>query len=955
MRISTFFVILFLPLLTFAQFNTPSLVDAGVQAAEYGTHSEGVNLQSSAGQSWHVTWNNDSLFVAVTGGFNPGNDAVNFYIDIDPQIPVNSNLDADGSIIGPNFDQTDAQLPFRADAFIFVKQGYDDYRLDNGQGGWTGKLGDVTKNIGFGTPNYVEFGIAWAKLTGAGRPAAFNFMGYISYDNGGFNGTFAAVPTGNPTHASNGQTTQYLTHYYSITNTNNTTATAPFSQTSFTYREFGTGGYFLPKGEFYDVTVHQNANTLDTENENSVDLYNNTDTDNRILIGGDALDTLAIGRHLYIGVNSAVLPADNTGGINDPRGGILYFDGPACRLYNFGRIDANPEAGSLIDIGNRVLYIEVRDTLTLMPNANMVPYRYRLGSIKIAPGAVMRADPAAPIPAPITYDEFELQWGTLDVQGTLDLGDGTAGSFKAGLRGSWNSSPDNDYIITSGGGTPNINFYHLQIGRWTSFLRADTSGTGPALTLNIKGDFRNFSNFVPVDGTAELNLRFCGLGAQLIEGTIGETAEPTKAVAPATGASPTVALPVQVQFNDIEIDNNSGLDVSFISYEPTIPTNTNISYEILGELKLTNGDLVTRDRANPTAARAVHVVRIDNAAPVPVFTGARSEVGAAISCFVDGPLSYEVNGTGTIVREFPIGKTTGGVGDYRHASASLNYTGTGNAVYTAEMFITDYSAAYGFPVNACPDVLGRISTVRYWDITSDNATGFTTANVTVAYDVNEADDGVTNATEVRLLKDAGSFWANVSCGQGGTANGTGTITSLPVTSVGEFILAFPPNIILDGEVLVLKGEVENGQHRLSWQEPETRQGVYILYKDGEAIFHTKTGEISYEWSSAFQQNKKAKYHLMWIDPNGEAYASNSVELNAMEEDKLLVYVHDQKLYGKAPGAGSLTIYTLEGKQVFENMVVENAFEISLSGISKGMYQVVWNGSGSRLVKKIMVR
>jgi hypothetical protein len=953
MRISTFFLILFVPLFAYSQFNTANLTDGGVQPGEYGTHVQGQNLYNSAGQNWYCTWDNDSVYFAVAGGFNPANDAVNIFIDIDPVVPVNSNNDLDGSVEGINFDRTDARLPFRADAFLFVKQTYDDYRTAAGNGGFSGRLGDVAKNVGFGASNFVEFGIAWAKLTGAGRPAAFNFFGYISYDNGGFNGVFAPAPGGNPTHGSGGQVISWFTHYFSVTNTNNATATPPFSLESFTYREWTAGGYFMAKGDFFDVTIHQNSSTDSMENERSVGMYDNLDSDNRLLVGGDSLDTLNIGRHLYVGVNSALLPADNSGGVNDPRGAVLRFDGPACRLYNFGRIDANPEAGNLDDIARRRMYVEVIDTLTLMPTNNLILYRYRLGDITIFPGAVMRSDPTAAVPAPLGYDYLEVQWGSMDVQGTLDLGDGTAGCFQLGLRGSWNPGPDNRYIITSSGGNPQINLYHLQLGRWTSFLSPDTSGLGPALTLNLRGDFRNFSNFEPINGTGELNLRFSGLGQQKIIGTIGTTSEPGKNFSPTVGASPTVALPVEVQLNDIEIDNSSGLDVVFESFEPAIPTGTNISYKILGELKLTNGDLVTRDRANPTAARAVHTVTIVDTAPAPNFTGARSDIGAAISCFVDGPLSYEVNRTGAFFREFPIGKTNGTIGDYRHLQADLNYTSASNAVYTAEMFIEDRSNAYAFPTNPCPDVLGVISTVRYWNLETTTLTGLTNGIVTVDYDVVEADDQVTDATVVRLLKEVGPNWENVSCGQGGTANGKGSISSLAVANFGDFVLAFPPNPVLDAGNLVLEGEVRNGLHELKWQEPEIRKGRYFLEKNGVRVWEGRAGNIHYQWSGNEPESAQAVYQLHWIDDAGNMKNSNLVEL-AADATSFVARYAEGSVRGFCQDDGLLELYDISGRKVLVQRVPKGQFSIEYQSNASGILLLRWIGAGKVETKKLLV-
>ena len=87
----------------FAQFNTPS-INGNIAANEYGVHTDGQNQQSSGGGITYLTWDANNLYIALSGS-NPSN-ALVFYLDKNPQIPVNGGIDADGTNVGFNYDGT---------------------------------------------------------------------------------------------------------------------------------------------------------------------------------------------------------------------------------------------------------------------------------------------------------------------------------------------------------------------------------------------------------------------------------------------------------------------------------------------------------------------------------------------------------------------------------------------------------------------------------------------------------------------------------------------------------------------------------------------------------------------------------------------------------------------------------------------------------------------------------
>ncbi len=213
----------FLPILAlpvFAQFNTPT-IDGVISANEYGVHIDGQNQQTSGGQTWYLTWDNTNLYVAVTNADLSQGAVIN--IDRNPISPANGGTNADGTLNALNYDGTSiGTLPFRADFRAYFKDGYRDYQTANGANGW----GNQTTNFGSyvsGAGNVRELSIPWAAITGGGgKPSSFLFLGYLS-SGGGF--IYGQIPTGNGSGNSPGN----YARYYAVVNTDNGSATKPFS------------------------------------------------------------------------------------------------------------------------------------------------------------------------------------------------------------------------------------------------------------------------------------------------------------------------------------------------------------------------------------------------------------------------------------------------------------------------------------------------------------------------------------------------------------------------------------------------------------------------------------------------------------------------------------------------------------------------------------------------------
>lgn len=857
-----------------AQFSTPTL-DGTIAAGEYGTHVDGINQQTSGAVTWYMTWDNTYLYLAATG-LNPNNDAVNLYIDADPAVPVNGNNTVLGSLTSEAYDQVTTELPFQADYFGFLKTSYNEWKNDDAAGGWG--AGTTFAFAVAVTGTSIEFRVPWIEITGGARPASFNWMAFLSYDNAGFNGTFSPVPILNPTAAAaSTPISLWATRYYTVVSTDNGTATSPFSLNSFAYREDNsaatTGGYVLDPGTFHDITINDNS-TDNLDNVFNTYVYDNGETCNRVLLNAG---TFAVSGRIFVGPGSGLFPNDNTTG--NVLATIEVHE--EVILENRGRIDCVPELTTAGDENNRRIAITVIDTLTI-ETATVAVGLFRMGDVTIPSTGVMRSSTTSAAPTNI-----EFEFATIDNNGRMDLVGPSGSAVNMYTRG-FLPGQDNTVYLTSSAGTGVFNFNTLLIGTQTSYLRPVT--TAPPITVNLSGNLEIYSNLVATDGSGELNFAFVGTGEQYIRGTIGETSEPVY-----MGGTP--SLPVEVYFNDITINNDNGLgdnnanaDVFFQTYS-NIGTG-NVNYFIGGTLTLQSGDFVTRDRVNPTATFATHELTLLEGATI-AYPGATSNVGGAPSCFIDGPLRREVATAALSTEEFPVGKTGTLLGietaDYRRLWLQVDQASAASNVYVAEMFLGDRSGTYAWP-DPAPELISNISNVRYWNLqdTSSSMT-YDQLFVNLSYGDDQYSDAVPNAAAIRIVKDDGAGqWHNVQpLGIGGSASPNGEITSLdiqgmPISSFGDMTLAnidgfFNP---LATNWIRLEAEEQNGSVALSWEAVSEEEMILEVLRDGGQGFE-KIAPEEMNWATARDLSApqgQLVYRLKGALPDGREVYSNAVAL-----------------------------------------------------------------------------
>ncbi len=240
------------PQLISAQFATPT-VDGSIGTGEYGVHEDGQNQQTSGGQIWYVTWNDTNLYVAITNASLT--EAAILYLDKDPLAPINGGTNANGTIVGQLYDNTNFEaLQFRADLVVYFKNGYREYRTADGSNGWSSATTDFGAYADSGTGNVRELAIPWSVV--GGRPSSFAWFGYLTSSSGY---VYGQVPTEN-TGGYIGSSARWG-RYYIVNSTADGASTKPFSRNCYVFNNTSDISGF---GDIavYDFTMNSTGRTI---------------------------------------------------------------------------------------------------------------------------------------------------------------------------------------------------------------------------------------------------------------------------------------------------------------------------------------------------------------------------------------------------------------------------------------------------------------------------------------------------------------------------------------------------------------------------------------------------------------------------------------------------------------------------------------------------------------------
>ncbi len=286
-----------------AQFNTPT-VDGTISPGEYGDHTDGQNRQTSGSQVWYMTWDDNNLYVGITGA-NIYEGAI-LYLDRNPLAPINGGTNADGTIVGFNYDNTCfAALQFRADIVLYVKNGYREYRTADGANGWSAPTTDWGNYADNSGTNTREFALPWSAV--GGRPASFAWFGYLT-SSGGY--VYGPVPIENPG-GYIGTAARYA-RYYIINNTNNGTSTKPFSRNCYVFNSESDISDFGALS-VYDFTMNTAGRTITRAGGNWT-IGGDMRVDNGTVNFGAITDGTTVSGDVVVGSGGTLILSSNAGG-----------------------------------------------------------------------------------------------------------------------------------------------------------------------------------------------------------------------------------------------------------------------------------------------------------------------------------------------------------------------------------------------------------------------------------------------------------------------------------------------------------------------------------------------------------------------------------------------------------------------------------------------------------------
>lgn len=391
----------------------------------------------------------------------------------------------------------------------------------------------------------------------------------------------------------------------------------------------------------------------------------------------------------------------------------------------------------------------------------------------------------------------------------------------------------------------------------------------------------------------------------------------------------------------------------------TLTANTTMS----GTLTLSSGILATSSSS---------ILTLQNAAVAPVLD-------ATATSYIDGPMRYLKNSSGSSTFNFPIGKAD----DCRPVQLTINHSSSTTYYYIAELFNSS-ARSLGYTMPASIDT---VSDVHYWDITRTNSGGTSTpsTNLSGSQTVSlcfGSNDGVKDLATLKVAKNtstATTTWTDLAGTSTGSAS-NGKITSGGFTSFSRFTLAgsaagvnpLPIELLSFGCQLNEKNKVE-----LRWvTASEKNSQEFLIERSSDGLNFESIGKqlaagnslqvLNYIFNDEFPLRDNSYYRLKSVDMDGKFKYSDlcSVTNTHYDNNQGVVFYPNPATHNftidfnnsnwTCPNQFTLMDATgrpIEVSSVFYN----NKMILDMAGLKEGIYIVEVMAGDKKVFNKVTVQ
>ncbi len=967
------------------QFRIAEAVSGGVGID--GVISPSEYAYSSAANNWYAKYDaNTCTFAHKTS--SPANPMI-IYIDRNPNAFPN---DVNAQNTGKSDNGVTPGLPFNADLRIYWNAASNVLVYERAtSSGWESidrKANILAAHTNISGTENCELIIDWAVLAGGAPTTTFAFTCYQI--SAGAIADFAPFPS------TFSGATPVLHYYYEVPFS--AAGNNPFARISFTSQSNNSGagatGAFVYNNTqpttLYNFTINDNS-ADNNDNTNTGYDRNTANISNRVYL----VDNITIENNLYIGKGSSLVP--NTG--NTP---TITMNGAAGSIFTIGRMDCNPNAANQAEVDATDLrYVFASGAnIAIQPTAGLNKDRFRFSDVTIQADAILRAAATG------GTSEFELQWGTLQVDGALNLSPNNTNFSTVGTRGNWNVLR-NLYKIKGSGSLQWHNFF---VGRRSPGMNLSLTQTDPniftadgsTMDFKVRGDFSNYSEFVAKANGGNLKIIMNGTQDQYIRANYQETRRQNSntgdqiAAANSTGFPNTTGgvnndIPRTV-FSSLEINNTGATGNVFFSTDPVFDyqgnaaqdesehVNTNVRYMITDALKMTSGRLITRKRIQTICPDVeatntnFHILTLMDAATVSYS----DDKGGATSSYVDGPIRWEVKNTNLAKKRFfPIGKTSA----YRGAELAISAQADAAVVYDGELYscqptnsLNNTASANG---KAASEKITALVQPRHWNIhhNRDNVSGLTgavSATVTFSYDTDDF-GACPSAGHLRVVKaptgNSGQ-WLNIS---GGGAGSSGTILTDAFSSFSDFIFGRIGSV-LPVKMVYFEANADGKTSELTWKTAsEENNANFIVEHSSNGVDFTEIGTVRgngttniahiYNFTHTQPAVGNNYYRLRQVDFDGKYEISEirivkfdtgnsifAVNPNPTQNDNINI-----RILREIENDATVELFDITGKLILHENIANLQFSIDTKNLAKNMYLVRITTNTQAQTERVLVQ